>query len=52
MKLKPMEYQTPAIYEHQMFVEGVLCISGGDSLGFDSDNENYGGDPGEDDSIF
>lgn len=44
MNYKPMEYQTPTLYEHVMYVEGILCISG--------DNESYGGDPGEDDSIF
>ena len=45
MKLSAMEYETPAIFEHQMFNEGVLCISG-------AGNENYGGDPGEDETIF
>lgn len=39
MKTKRMEYETPAVYEHKMFVEGVLCGS------FDGDNESYGGDP-------
>lgn len=45
MNYKPMEYQTPTLYEHEMFVEGILCISGDMS-------ESYGGDPDEDDSIF
>ena len=45
MKLSTKEYETPTLYEHQMFMEGILCISGGD-------NESYGGDPTEDDSIF
>ena len=45
MKLSAMEYEAPAIFEHQMFNEGVLCISG-------AGNENYGGDPGEDETIF
>ncbi len=39
MKTKRMEYETPAVYEHKMFVEGVLCSS------LDGDNESYGGDP-------
>jgi hypothetical protein len=34
-----MEYETPAVYEYKMFVEGVLCSS------LDGDNESYGGDP-------
>jgi len=29
MKKQIMEYETPALVEHQMFMEGVLCISGG-----------------------
>ena len=36
-KLK--DYETPAVYRHEMFVEGVLCASPA------GDNENYGGDP-------
>ena len=39
------EYETPSILEHQMFNEGILCVSG-------ADNENYGGDPDEESSIF
>ncbi len=46
MKTKTEVYEAPAVYEHEMFVEGVLC----GSLG--GDNESYGGDPLEDDSIF
>ena len=45
MKTKRMEYETPAVYEHKMFVEGVLCSS------LDGDNESYGGDPFDDDFI-
>lgn len=45
MKKQIMEYETPALVEHQMFMEGLLCISGGT-------NENYGGDPGDDETIF
>ena len=43
MKTKRMEYETPAVYEHEMFVEGVLCGS------LTGDNESYGGDPFFDD---
>ena len=43
MKIK--EYKSPAVLEYELSVEGVLCISG-------AVNENYGGDPGEDESIF
>ena len=39
MKTKTQEYETPVVYEHKMFVEGVLCGS------FDGDNESYGEDP-------
>ena len=45
MEQNRMEYLTPAISEHQMFMEGILCISGGE-------NESYGGDPTEEESIF
>jgi hypothetical protein len=34
-----MEYEPPAVFEHEMFVEGVLC---GSPTGY---NESYGGDP-------
>ena len=43
-------YQSPVLFEHELFVEGVLCSSGGFSL--PGGNESYGGDPGEDDAIF
>ena len=43
MKTKTKVYETPVVYEHKMFVEGVLCGS------FDGgDNESYGGDPFDD----
>ena len=45
MKLSTTEYETPTLYEHQMFMEGILCASG-------AGNENYGADPGKDDAIF
>ena len=43
--MKTINYETPSTREHEMFIEGLLCVSGGD-------NESYGADPGEDDSIF
>ena len=43
MKIK--EYNSPAVLEYEIFAEGVLCISG-------AVNENYGGDPGDDETIF
>lgn len=45
MKQKSMEYLTPEVKEQDLLVEGVICLS-------DSGFESYGGDPGEDDSIF
>ena len=45
MKKQPMEYVAPTLSEHQMFMEGLLCISSGS-------NEGYGPDPDEEDSIF
>lgn len=38
------EYETPMVFEHQMFMEGVLCAS--------DENEDYAGVPGEDETIF
>ena len=45
MNLNQKGYETPAVCEHEMFVEGVLCASPA------GDNESYGGDP-FDDPIF
>ena len=45
MKLSTKEYETPTLSVFQLRMEGILCISG-------AGNENYGADPGEDDSIF
>lgn len=39
MKTKRMEYETPAVYEHVLSVEGVLCASNPDML--DNDMEGY-----------
>ena len=44
-------YQSPVLFERELFVEGVLCQSGS-STPFPGGNESYGGDPGEDDAIF
>ena len=44
--MKTKNYETPSMVEQEIYLEGVLCIS--DVEG----NENYGGVPGEDDSIF
>lgn len=38
MKTEFMEYETPAVYEHEMSVEGVLCASFG---GDDDQMEGY-----------
>lgn len=41
-----MEYETPKASEHQMFIEGVLCVSSAEWF------EAYGADPDEEDAIF
>lgn len=47
MKVNQKGYESPAVYEHEMLVEGVLCGS------LSGDNESYGGDPFEgEDTIF
>ena len=38
-------YETPSVIEQELFIEGILCLSG-------AGNESYGGDPGEDETIF
>ena len=45
MKTTTKEYLTPQIEVCRIQVEGLLCMSS-------FDNEGYGQDPGEDDSIF
>ena len=46
--MKYSNYETPLSIEQEIFQEGLLCMSAVDV----NDNESYGGDPGEDDSIF
>ena len=38
-------YECPSVKEQEFFSEGILCMSG-------ATNESYGGDPGEDETIF
>ena len=44
--MKTKNYETPSMVEQELYLEGILCISDVE------ENESYGGDPGEDDSIF
>ena len=46
--MKYSNYETPLIIEQEMFLEGILCMSAVDV----NDNESYGGDPTDADSIF
>lgn len=46
MKFSKVDYASPQTYEEEMLSEGFLCLSGM------TDNENYGGVPGEDETIF
>lgn len=39
------EYETPTTLQYVVHCEGVLCVS-------EAGNESYGGDPGEDETIF
>ena len=38
-------YESPSAKEYEFFHEGILCASM-------ATNESYGGDPGEDETIF
>jgi hypothetical protein len=46
MKKKFVEYESPVACEYQIFTEGVLCSS------LEGDNESYGPDTGDDDTLF
>lgn len=46
MKMKSVEYETPAVCEYEMFTEGILCAS------LEGDNESYGPDPDDESTIF